>query len=196
VTKKTMTSTAADGLRLAPPSLDMLPQYTTALERGWSPNNLRDVSGVQLAAIRDDPETFLRDLVDVNVAEVLPDGRKVPRLPFHAFWLWDGAFCGSASLRFQRGTDELPPYVSGHIGYAVVPWKRGRGYASRTLMLLLPIAREEGLRRVMLTCESDNEASKRIILKCGGRLAGEGPSPHATGKTQLTFWIETGAAQG
>jgi predicted acetyltransferase len=121
---------------------------------------------------------------------------RCPRLPFHAFWLWDGAFCGSASLRFQRGTDELPPYVSGHIGYAVVPWKRGRGYASRTLILLLPIARDEGLRRVMLTCESDNEASKRIILKCGGRLAGEGPSPHATGKTQLTFWIETGAAQG
>jgi predicted acetyltransferase len=126
---------------------------------------------------------------------VLPDGRKVQRLPFHLFWLWDGEFCGSASVRFQRGTDELPAYVSGHIGYAVVPWKRGRGYASRTLTLLLPIVRAEGLRRVMLTCDSDNEASKRIILKCGGRLASEGPSPHGSAKTQLTFWLETGRSE-
>jgi predicted acetyltransferase len=190
------TTATADCLRLLPPSLDRLPQYKAALERGWSPNNLRDVSAGQLAAIRHDPRSFLHDLVDVNVPEVLPDGRKVQRLPFHLFWLWDGEFCGSASLRFQRGTDELPPYVSGHIGYAVVPWKRGRGYASKALMLLLPIARDEGLRRVMLTCDEDNEASKRIILKCGGRLAGERPSPHANGKTQLTFWIKTAAATG
>jgi predicted acetyltransferase len=190
------TKATADRLQLRPPSLDQLPQYAAALERGWSPNNLRDVSATHLAAIRADPQAFLRDLVDVNVPEVLPDGRKVQRLPFHLFWLWDGEFCGSASLRFQRGTDELPSYVSGHIGYAVVPWKRGLGYASRTLTLLLPIARAEGLRRVMLTCDSDNEASKRIILKCGGRLAGEGPSPHGGDKTQLTFWLDAGPAAG
>jgi predicted acetyltransferase len=189
-----MPGSAADRLHLVPPGMALLPQYTAALERGWSPNNLRDVSATQLAAIHDDPEVFLRDLVDVNVPEVLPDGRKVQRLPFHVFWLTDGEFCGSASLRFQRGTDELPPHVPGHIGYAVVPWKRGRGYASRTLTLLLRIARAEGLRRVMLTCDSDNEASKRTILNCGGRLAGEAPSPHAAGKTQLTFWVDTGGA--
>jgi predicted acetyltransferase len=186
----------ADGLELLPPRLALLSQYAAALERGCSPNNLRDVSATQLAAIRTDPQAFLRDIVDVNVPEMLPDGRKVQRLPFHVFWLSDGEFCGSASLRFRRGTDELPSYVSGHIGYAVVPWKRGLGYAFKTLTLLLPIARDEGLRRVMLTCDDDNEASKRIILKCGGRLAGEAPSPYAAGKAQLTFWIETGAAGG
>ena len=184
----------ADRLQLTPPSMALLTAYTAALERGWSPSNLRDLSAVHLAAIRNDPAAFLRDLVDVNVPEVLPDGRKVQRLPFHLFWLWDSEFCGSTSLRFQRGSDELPPYVSGHIGYAVVPWKRGRGYASRALTLLLPIARAEGLRRVMLTCDSDNEVSKRIILNCGGRLAGEAPSPYAAGKTQLTFWVDTGEA--
>ena len=34
----------ADGLELLPPSLALLSQYAAALERGWSPNNLRDVS--------------------------------------------------------------------------------------------------------------------------------------------------------
>jgi predicted acetyltransferase len=116
-------------------------------------------------------------------------------LAFHKFWLWDATFCGSASLRFQRGTEELPAHCSGHIGYAVVPWKRGRGYASKALALLLRLARAEGLPRVMLTCDRDNEASKRIIGKCGGRLAGEGPDPHRPGRVQLTFWVETAEAQ-
>ena len=96
-------------------------------------------------------EAFLRDAVSLDVPVILPDGRKVPRLPFHPFWMWDGEFCGSTSLRFQRGTEELPPHCTGHIGYAVVPWKRGRGYATKALRMLLPIARAEGLARVMVT---------------------------------------------
>jgi hypothetical protein len=78
----------------------------------WSPNNLRDVGQEQLAAIRDGPEAFLSDAVSLDVPVILPDGRKVPRLPFHPFWMWDGEFCGYTSLRFQRGTEELPPHVT------------------------------------------------------------------------------------
>ena len=56
--------------------------------------------------------------------------------------MWDGEFCGSIGFRWQPGTSTLPPYVLGHIGYAVVPWKRGRGYATQALALLLPEARK------------------------------------------------------
>jgi predicted acetyltransferase len=182
------------GFELLAPTRELLPHYAAAVARGWSSNNVRDVSGEHLAAIREDPEAFLRDLVDVNTLEPLPDGRKVPRLPFHVFWMWDGEFCGHASLRFQRGTEELPADVVGHIGYAVVPWKRGRGYAAKTVALLLPIAHTEGLARVMIACDEDNEASKRVILKCAGRLASRGPHPHIPGKTLLTFRVDTRAS--
>jgi predicted acetyltransferase len=180
-----------DLLQLVPPSRERVPQYAAALKQGWSPNNLRDVSEEQLTAIGKDPEAFLRDLISLDVPVILPDGRQVPRLPFHVYWLWDGEFCGSASLRFQRGTEELPPHVTGHIGYAVVPWKRGRGYASKALTLLLPIARSEGLARVMVTCDDDNPASERVILKNRGTLASRGPHPFLPGKAILTFWINT-----
>jgi predicted acetyltransferase len=183
----------SNGFELVAPSIERLPQYAAALVRGWSPDNLRDVSQEQLAAIRKDPEAFVRDAVSLDVPVILPDGRKVPRLPFHPFWMWDGEFCGYTSLRFQRGTEELPPYCTGHIGYAVVPWKRRRGYATKTLLMLLPIARAEGLVRVMVTCDDDNEASRRAIVSSGGRLAGRGPSPLVNGKTLLTFWIDTSA---
>ena len=116
----------------------------------------------------------------------------VPRLPARICWLDDGEFCGVITLRFVPGSDALPDYVSGHIGYAVVPWKRRRGYATRALALLLPVAREVGLKRVEITCDDDNEASRRVILKNGGELIGT--RPEWSGKTKLVFRIDLGNA--
>jgi predicted acetyltransferase len=82
--------------------------------------------------------------------------------------MWDGEFCGTIGFRWQRGTTELPPYCLGHIGYAVVPWKRRLGYATRALGLLLPLAKEEGLEYVELTTDADNIPSRRVIESNGG----------------------------
>ncbi|WP_244918731.1 GNAT family N-acetyltransferase [Paenibacillus dendritiformis] len=40
------------------------------------------------------------------------------------------------------------------------------------LRLLLAEARRIGLREVLLTCDEDNMASRRVIEKNGGRLTG------------------------
>jgi predicted acetyltransferase len=178
---------------LVPPCRELLAEYEAALAAGWSPNNTRDVSGEQLAALRRDRDAFLADLSAAEGTVTLGDGRVVPRLPFRLFWLWDGAFCGTISLRFQRGTEALPSYCSGHVGYAVVPWKRRRLYATRALGLLLPIAREEGLDRVLVTCDEDNLASRKVIEANGGILAGTEPADDAHGPDtrKLLFWIAT-----
>jgi len=55
-----------------------------------------------------------------------------------------------------------------HIGYAVVPWKAGRGYAKLALKLMLERAREEGLPYVEITTDPDNLASQRVIEANGG----------------------------
>ncbi len=101
-------------MQLVPPSLDRLPSYVAALKRGWSPD--REAKGPPI---------------------VLPDGSSAARLPGFRLWLWDTEFCGSIGLRWQPDTSELPPHVLGHIGYAVVPWKEGRGYAKLALKLML-----------------------------------------------------------
>ena len=59
----------------------------------------------------------------------------------HRRWLWDGVFCGNILLGWASGTEALPPHGLGHIGYAVVPWKRRRGYATRALGEMLQEAR-------------------------------------------------------
>ena len=41
-------------------------------------------------------------------------------------------FCGSI-MRWMPGTKEPPVDVLGHVGDAVVPWKKGRGYAKQAL---------------------------------------------------------------
>jgi predicted acetyltransferase len=162
-------------LELRAPSLAALPQYVDALKRGWSPDNVRGRLGAdeQLVRISEDAAGFvaLQDDMEAKGAPViLPDGTTVPRLPGYYRWIWDGAFCGTVGFRWQRGTPELPAHVLGHIGYGVVPWKQGRGYATRALALILPDMRALGLPWVQLTTDPDNVASQRVIEANGGVL--------------------------
>ena len=178
----------SEELRLAAPSAAMLPGYAAALERGWSPNTTRDVSFEQLAELNRDAAAFLHDLTDENGTVLQPDGIRLPRIPFRVFWLSDGEFCGAINLRFVPGTEALPAHVSGYVGYAVVPWKRRRGYASRALALILPVAREVGLSRIEITCDEENEPSRRVIEKNGGILTGT--RPERGGHRKLVFRID------
>lgn len=178
-------------IALVEPGHALLPGYAAALEAGWSPNTTRDVSSEQLQALRADPDVFLRDLVDPNGTISIDDGRVVPKLPSHLFWITDGDFCGSINFRFQPGTEELPPYCSGHIGYSIVPWKRQRGYATEALRQVLPLARREGFDRVSITCDDSNIGSIRVIEANGGVLAQRVPHPDKPGHEKLAFWVKT-----
>lgn len=184
-------------MHLVSPTLEHLPSYVRALERGWSPDNTRpEAAPEELARIARDPAAFLAELDDREgrgPPVLLADGSSAPRLPGYRRWMWDGEFAGSIGIRWQPGTVELPPTCLGHIGYAVVPWKRGRGYATRALALLLPEARGLGLPYVELTTDPDNRASQRVIEANGGVLVErfEKPAAHG-GASGLRYRIALG----
>lgn len=180
-------------LRLVRPQSVHLSSYCAALNRGWSPDNVRGAVAAeeQLAQIAEDPAAFLALMDDPEgrgPPVKLPDGSTKPRIPSLRRWMWlgddaaglaDGAsgaaaggsgFVGSIGLRWMPGGLPLPPHVLGHIGYAVVPWHQRQGHATRALALMLGIARGQGLAEVEITTDPDNEPSQRVIEANGGRL--------------------------
>ncbi len=164
-------------VRIITPDLERLPAYQNALERGWSPDNvnLEKTAFAHLAQIAEDPARFVASLTDIEAKGApitMPDGTTRPRLPGRLFWIWDGEFCGSVGLRWVNDTSTLPDYCLGHVGYAVVPWKRQRGYATAALGLVLDEARKVGLDYVELTTNLKNEPSQKVILANGGRSLG------------------------
>lgn len=160
---------------LLTPDRAHLPAYVAALEQGWSPDNVlgRAAADAQLARIVEDADAFLASLDDPEARGgpiPQPDGSFTERLPGFHRWIWDDDFCGAISLRWRPGTEELPPICLGHVGYAVVPWKQGRGHATAALAMILPDARSRGLRWIDLTTDPANLASQRVILANGGVL--------------------------
>lgn len=170
-----------------------MPGYAAALERGWAPSNIggERLRLAHLAAIADDADAFLESLHDPEASGApitLADGSTVPRLPGYTRWIEAGGFAGFANLRWQKGTDALPAHVSGHVGYGVVPERRGQGIATRALALLLAEARAVGLGHVELTADPANPASLKVIAANGGVLVGRETEPPSLGGREIVRW--------
>jgi len=109
-----------------------------------------------------------------------PDGH----VPATTLWWVDGdTYLGRIALR-HRLTDWLREF-GGHIGYDVRPSVRRRGHATAMLHEVLPTARALGIERVLVTCDTTNLGSRKVIEANGGLFEDE-----RGGK--LRFWIVTG----
>lgn len=158
-------------MELVTPARKHLDDYVAALETGWSPNNLRpEAATEQLEKIHSDPDGFLFGLQDpdgTGPAVRLPDGSYVQRLPSLRRWMWADGFCGTIGLRWAKGSADLPPTASGHVGYAVVPHRRREGHASNALLGILPLAKSIGLPHIDITTDVGNLASIGVMTKAG-----------------------------
>lgn len=99
---------------------------------------------------------------------------------------YEGRIVGRVSIRYEL-TGFLR-VVGGHIGYAVLPDERRRGFAREILRLSLERLRESGVHKVLVTCSDDNVASRRIIEGAGGIL--ENTYTTSDGTVKLRFWID------
>lgn len=132
----------------------------------------------------DDFDEFLNSLEMHRTGKNMP----VNYVCYNTFFLSvGGKIVGSGSLRHEL--NETLAVYGGHIGYAVRPSERRKGYGSLILHLILEKAREIGLRRVFITCDTDNIASSKIIEKNGGRLKNK-LFYEPIGKFISQYWIE------
>ena len=80
----------------------------------------------------------------------------------------DGQTLGFLNLRLRLNDYLLQE--GGHIGYSIRPSARGQGFAKEQLRKGLQVAKSKNIKRVLVTCDSDNAASRGVILANGGVL--------------------------
>ena len=89
---------------------------------------------------------------------------------FHIFLNETKRVIGYVDLRVG---ESLFLYYLGNVGYRINESYRGHHYAAKAVKLLLPLAKEEGMRRLLITCNPDNIASYKTIEAAGGRFLEE-----------------------
>ena len=151
--------------------------------------------GYDLGRLDRDLPAFLRDLRRLGEPPGLYRGGYQDRV----YWLVDrGLYLGQSSIRPDLKTEYLITY-GGHVGYSIRPGHRRRGYGRRILGLALERCRELGLERVLVTCDEDNVASRRIIEANGGRFESDMVMDHRTVRAEgrgggqirkRRYWIE------
>lgn len=127
-------------------------------------------------------EGMIKYYADIEQGINLPKGY----VPATEFWLVDGdKFIGRLSIRHQLN-DYLTTF-GGHIGYAIRPSERKKGYGSKALELGLVEAKKLGINKILITCNNTNIGSRKIIEKNGGVFEDERPKEGEA--PILRYWI-------
>lgn len=111
-------------------------------------------------------EAWLESNRDMEMGLGIPEGW-VPAVQLVAFARDDQAV-GFLNLRLRLSAYLLEE--GGHIGYSIRPSERGKGYAKEALCQGLQVAKEKNIKRALVTCSTENPASRAVILANGGQF--------------------------
>jgi predicted acetyltransferase len=147
---------------LIAPSIEYRDSYLEALEEFHAEDRQRHIARDEVAA---DFGRFIQHLSDQADHTKVETGL----VPYSEFWLVDGEeYLGMLLIRHELDARLLQK--GGHVGYAIRPSRRRRGYGKLILKYGLEEAKTLGLERVLLTCDEENCSSRRIIEANGGVL--------------------------
>ena len=132
----------------------------------------------------EDPAVFAAYVGAVRAQALEDTPRAASFVPSTTFWWVVGQeYVGRIQLR-QRLNGALLE-TGGHIGYDVAPRHRRQGHATAMLHAMLPVVRARyGLGRVLITCDTDNVGSRKVIEACG-RVYED------TRRGKLRYWVPT-----
>ena len=134
----------------------------------------------------DDPQEWIDFLVRHKDPKTVPEGR-VPSTQFIFVRDEDQKIVGMIDIRHRL--NEFLENYGGHIGYSVAPSERHKGYATQMLKAVLPVCRELGIDKVLITCIDSNEGSRKTILANGGSYESTVYEPYE--KVYLErYWID------
>jgi predicted acetyltransferase len=168
-------------MKLEYPSIQYKESYIEAAKEFQKERRYLDV-------IIDDIENDFQKFADKFQDEADGKNLKEGRVPQTTFWaIENDEYVGRISIRHYLN-DHLQLH-GGHIGYDVRPSKRKLGHGTQMLKLVLPKTKELDITKALLTCDSTNIASRKIIESCGGVFENEVPTEEGK-PTKLRFWID------
>ncbi|MEU6115360.1 GNAT family N-acetyltransferase [Streptomyces sp. NPDC047117] len=122
---------------------------------------------------------WLRSMTSPEVA------RPLGYVPCTNLWYVEGdTYLGRLGLRHEL--NDYLRELGGHIGYDVRPTARRRGHATAMLRAALPLAHALGIASALVTCDTTNTASRKVIEACGGIFEDERGG-------RLRYWVPTRA---
>jgi predicted acetyltransferase len=177
--------------QLVPPTTSVHASFLAAMEefRAEGRGGAGDDStvGDELRAHGDtwsDPAVFAAYTAALRADTREDAPRRAGFVPCTTYWYVDGAtWIGRLAVRHR-----LTPFLheqGGHVGYDVRAALRCRGHATAMLRAALPRVAALGIDPVLITCDEDNTASRKVIETCGGLLEDRRGN-------KLRFWVPAG----
>lgn len=112
-----------------------------------------------------DPKSYLEKIVSHTIEDFLPeDWPKTSTF----FCIENDEILGV--IRVRHGTTPYIERVVGHVGYETKPTARGKGVAK---LMLSWLQQNIISQTVIITCESNNIASRKVIESCSGKFINE-----------------------
>lgn len=152
-----------DAIQLVIPSEEYLDQVWDYRQECFDADSSMDGCGA--LRFNESAEQWLADVRAISNPATVPEGKVVGTL-FLSVRESDRKLVGMIDIRHYF--NEHLEKFGGNIGYSVRPSERRKGYGKEQLRLALAFCKEIGLDRVLITCKTDNEGSRRTILSAGG----------------------------
>ncbi len=118
--------------------------------------------------------------------KVNSDKEIVPSTLYLAIRKSDNKLVGMIQIRHKLNETLLKKY--GHIGDGVRPSERKKGYSTEMIKLALEKCKLLNIHKVLITCDKNNVASARTIIKNGGVLENE--IEEENGNIIQRYWID------
>jgi tagatose 1,6-diphosphate aldolase len=113
-------------------------------------------------------DQWLADVERNSNTETVKEGL----VPSSTYLVFEGkTLVGMVDLRHHL--NKKLKVLGGHIGYSVRASQRRKGYATRILSMILEVATQRGMDRVLVTCDRENIASAKTIVHNDGVLLDE-----------------------
>ncbi|CAD2072043.1 GNAT family N-acetyltransferase [Phocicoccus pinnipedialis] len=145
----------------------MILRELTILDEDRFRKYIKDWSDEKIVPSNNTPsryESFEEMITILALDKTTKDAHWIPAMTLFLFH--DDEILGSVNIRFKLNTHLEK--IGGHIGYGVNPSYRGNGYGNFMVREALKYLNSHNVFEVLLTCDEDNYASKKIILNAGG----------------------------